>query len=262
MATAATMSGLGSEAVRGINLDPIVPVMKNFLKDLDVQGPLRVALQTLDSSALMLTSIVSLKTAPRVLFADEPIVNVLGNEISCRMRYAESSLLSTASLVYNFFSALFFSIASMVTLGTNPAITDQVQKHWLHTALAIGGIAISVIGTVSPKWGVKANGAVFVAFGIAGATWVQGDLLVRIPVAYRARAAEFKAAALVGAGEDRQVYQRDVAPLFEYLDRRFHAEEISPTDCIETLRGAWDLGPRNVTISQETALQNLGELFG
>lgn len=252
----------GPTGVNGISLDPIVPVIKDCLRGLDVHGPIKIAMQALDSSALLNTSVVSLKNAPRVLVEEQPIADMLGNEVSSRMRYAESTLLATASLVYNFFSALFFSVASMVTLGGEPAVTDQVQKHWVHTALALGAIAISVVGTVSPRWGVSANAAAFVAIGIAGAAWVQADLLMRMPKVYRDHAEALKAAALVGVQHDPTIYQREIAPLFEYLDSQFAADEISSAECIEIVKGTWALMPRNMSMTQDVALRHLGELLG
>lgn len=247
-----------------IDLDPIVPVVKKLLRGLDLQGPLKVAFRALDSSALMSTTLASVKSAPYAFFLDHSVMSILDNGISCRIRYAESALLSTAGLVYNFVLALCFSVGSLVTLGRVPMVTAQMQKHWIHTACAIGGMAISTIGTVSPEWGVKANAAAFLALGAAGVAWLQKDTLGKIPAVYRAYAQELKEAAIAAVGNDQQVYRMDIKPLLKYLDKAFEPGAFTPSlsDFVDVAKGASRHVPRLYPkISQELALRNLEELF-
>ncbi len=256
----ATGEGTDGQNVRGdrLKLDPLIPVLKNVLNDLDLKGPMRIALHALDSSALMHTTLTSLKNAPYALLS----VGAFDDALSCRLRYAESAFLSTASLVYNFVWGLLCTVGSVATLGQVPMLTNQMQKRWIHTALSVAGIGVSLIGTLSPEWGVKANGGALLAIGLAASKWLAEDFVAKIPAVYQARKRELKAAALVGVGNDQQVYQREMAPLFAFLSRRLDRPLNSFMDLGTLIQDSLDHLPHlQVKVSEDVIKRNFEELF-
>jgi hypothetical protein len=244
-----------------IDLDPVLPVVEDILRDLNLNGPLMAAIRVIESSALTNTTLVSAKSVPLVYFSDHSIVNIWDNEVSCRLRYAESAFMATASLVYNFVLGLCFSVGSVVAMGGDQMV-QQMQKHWIHTACAVGAIVASTIGTVSPEWGIKANAAVYLALGAAGAAWIHQDVLERIPAVYRDHAEELKDAALDAVGGDQRIYNGEIEPFLRHLDNAFEGDLVSPSDYLEIGKGLLDkvpgLYPR---VSKEPVLHNLEELF-
>ncbi|MBS0604540.1 MAG: hypothetical protein JSS60_05820 [Verrucomicrobia bacterium] len=247
---------------RNISLDPMVPVIRRILTDVDFMRPLKTAVDCIDSSTLVNVSLVSLKSLPYVLYGDNRMVQEFDNGISCRMRYLETAVTSLASLVYNVVFGAVFSVLSLVTLGQVKMIVDQMRKHWTHTALAVAATAISAVGTVSPELGVKANAAGMFAIGVAVMQWLQGDVIGRLAAAYQQHRQELRDAALQGIGGDRGFYNRDIVPFFNYLDQNFDNRIQSFSDLLNVVQGAQELLPHVVpTVTTDVIIDNVQQLL-
>lgn len=220
-----------------INLDPIIPVIGKVLTGVELIRPFKTAVDCLDSSAFMNVSMVSLKSLPYALSGKNKIVREFDNGLSCRLRYLEAALISTASLVYNFALGSLFSVASLVTGGQLKMIVAQMRKHWIHTALAVGAIGISSIGTFAPDLGVKANGAFIFAVGVAILQWMQGDVIGKLCNAYQTHRQELKDAVLQGLQGDRDFFDREFAPLFNHLDTHLNQGIHSFSDLANACQG-------------------------
>src|SRR5580698_187334 len=102
----AAVGGFGSSSwVRAggpsnLDLDPIVPVIRRILTEVDFIGPLKTAMDCIDSGPLINVSLASVKSLPYTMYSGNRIVEHFDNAISCRLRYAEVAVMSTASLVH------------------------------------------------------------------------------------------------------------------------------------------------------------------
>jgi hypothetical protein len=224
----ATSSNLSTAPQRSMNVAPLLPVVGKMIADSDLSGMFKLAATVLDSNALSNVTWVSLKSIPFIKGGGTSLVKEFDNPLSSRLRYLEANLMAGASFVYNFVFGVFFTVASIVTLGQVRLITDQMKKNWTHSALAVSAQCISLIGTVSPQLGVQANlGALLLIAGV-GAKVAQADLLRKVKTAYLNFKQDLKAAVLVGLNNDRVFFDREFAPLFQYLDSQFSAERNTP----------------------------------
>jgi hypothetical protein len=183
---------------------------------------------------------VSLKNAPLAFFPNNSVTNTFDNQLSSRMRNFELAVMSTASLVYNVVFATVFSVLSLVTLGQVQALRDQMNKQWTHTALAAMSIVIGMVGTVSPYYGVLANGGAIAltAFGTYKIT--DSSLATNIPAVYQRYSQELKDAALASVNGNQAFYDRRIAPLFNYLDRNLNDQVQDISDLFPIFGNALD----------------------
>lgn len=206
------------------NLDPVMPVLANILAEVDLRNPLKTAVDCLDSSPLINVSMVSLKSVPYAKFRDNPVTREFDNGLSCRMRYLESAFIATTSLVYYIFFSVVFSAATLVTLGRMKIVADQMRKQWTHTAFATAAIGISVVGSISPEFGIRANGAVLLAAAVGLVQWVQGDTIGKLGTAYQRHSQALRNATLQGLNGDAGLFTSEFAPLYNYLDANLNGQ--------------------------------------
>lgn len=107
-----------------------------------------------ESSALMQLTVVTLKNLPYALLANGFGINDFFHFISSKTNYLEVACISTASAVYNFFLAIFYTGMMAVTLGLSTQFNYSCKKHWMHIVYSITALGISIIGVVSPFVGV------------------------------------------------------------------------------------------------------------
>lgn len=226
-----------------LNLDPIFPVIRRVLSQLDVSGALRTAVDCLDSSALVNVCLVSLKSLPFVLHPENRAVGFFDNAVSSRMRYLEAAVLSQASLVYNTVFGLIFSVASLLTVGQVKETVSQMRKHWTHAALAVAAAGIGVVGTVSPAFGVKVNAASLLAGGVAVVQYMQGDVVGKLGALYQRHSDGFKEAVMVGLQGDQAFYNRHFVPFFNYLDQHLNQNVRTVAGLARVAQGAIPLLP-------------------
>jgi hypothetical protein len=203
---------------RTLNLDPIIPVFRRILEEVDFLQPLKTAVDCLDSGPFFNVTLVSLKSAPYIYYGDKGIVKEFDNGVSCRLRYLETAVTSLAATVYNLVFGLIFSVLSLVTLGQIRLITDQMRKHWAHTALAVAALGISCAGTVSPDLGIKANLAGGFAIGVAISQMTQSDVISKISTAYQQHNAALKQAVAQACRNSGIDFNREFTSFFDYLD--------------------------------------------
>ena len=222
---------------RNINLDPILPVVGRMLGAMDLKGPLKTAVDCVDSGPLANVCLVSLKSAPYVLDPSNPVVSHFDNALSCRMRYLEAAVISMASAVHNVVFGLVFTALSVLTLGQVKPIVDQMRKHWIHTALATAASAIAFVGTVSPTLGVKANAAALFGIGVVAVQWVEGGVIGKIGTVYQAHSRDLRNAFLRGLEGDRMFFEQHFAPLFNHLDNNLNDRVQTFSDLMGIFQG-------------------------
>jgi hypothetical protein len=230
----------------GFNLDPVLPVFRRFLSDIDGLSTLKTAIHCVDSSPFINVCLISLRSAPYAYLGDKHLLGDFDNGVSCRLRYLESAVTSTASVVYNFVFGVIFSTLSLVTLGQVKILTDQMHKNWIHTALATSTLAISSIGTVSPAFGIKANLGVVFAIGIVLAHWMQEGLVSKIGTAYQRHSRDLRAATAEACLRNGRNFDREFTPFYNYLDSHLN-------DRVNTL-------PKFISVAQGAA-QHLPRVF-
>ncbi len=233
---------------RSLNLDPVLPVLGRML-DIDFIRPIKMAIDCLDSGPLLNVCIASLKSIPHAMYGDNRVVREFDNAVSCRLRYLETACMSTASLVYNVAFGLVFSVASLVTLGQVNVVLDQMRKHWTHTALATGALGISVIGTLSPDLGIKANVAGLFAVGFAVLQWMQGDVITKLSSAYQRHNHALKDAVVQGLQGDRAFFHREFDAFFNHLDTHLNDQVHTLTDLMHVAQGAGEHLPNVVPVA-------------
>lgn len=221
-----------------MNLEPILPVIGRILADIDFIRPIKLAVDCIDSGPLINVCIASLKSIPHAMYGDNRVVQEFDNAVSCRLRYLETACMSTASLVYNVAFGLVFTAASLVTLGQVNMVLDQMRKHWTHTALAAGAVGISIIGTISPDLGIKANGAGLFAVGFAILQWMQGDVITKLSSAYQRHNHALKEAVVQGLQGDRAFFHREFDAFFNHLDTHLNDQVHTLSDLMHVAQGA------------------------
>lgn len=219
------------------NLDPVIPVLANILGEVDLRSPMKTAVDCLDSGPLVNVSLVSLKSIPYVKFGKNPVAQEFDNGLSCRMRYFEAGFMATASLVYNVFFSLVFTAASLVTLGQVKIVVDQMRRQWTHTALAAAAVGVATVGTFVPEFGIAANGALLLAAAVGLVSWVQGDVIGKLGTAYQRHSQALKQATLQGLHGDQGLFNREFAPLFNYLDANLNGHLQTSTALREVIDG-------------------------
>ncbi len=219
-------------------LDPLFTVVNNILTEIDFRRSIKLPLDCLDSGPMVNVTLTSLKNVPYVLFGDTALLQQFDNGLSARMRYGEALLMGLAGVVYNFVFSLFFTAASVVTLGQVQMISDQMKKHWVHTAEAVAAVGISVVGIVSPEHGLKANAMVLMAGAGAVFKTVTADLVNKVVTSYQKHAQALKDAGLHACEGDQGDYSRSFGPLLNYFDRNLTPQRVTTVEkLLETL---WD----------------------
>jgi hypothetical protein len=246
MSSSQAISLIPAATPRMLNLDPVIPVVRRILEEVDFMRPLKTAVDCLDSGPFFNVTMVSLKSVPYVYFGDQGIVREFDNGVSCRLRYLETIVTSTAALVYNCVFSLIFSAFSLVTLGQVRLITDQMSKHWVHTALSVLALAISCAGTVSPALGIKANLAGGFVIGVALLQWMQGDVISRISTAYQRQNSELKLAVSQGCQGSGIDFNRQFTPFFNYLDSHLNNRVKTLSEFIDVAQNAAQHFPSGV----------------
>jgi hypothetical protein len=200
-----------------INLNPIIPVFRRILSDIDFLRPLKAAFDCFDSGPFINVSLVSLKSAPYAFFGNTRLVQGFDNGLSCRLRYLEAVVTSAAAVVYNLVFSTIFTALSLVTLGQVKILADQMHKNWMHVALAVAALGISCVGTVSPNVGIKANLAAGLAIAVVVLQWVQGDIISKIGTAYQRYRQELQSATNEIC-QANGINPADLTPFYTYLD--------------------------------------------
>ncbi len=235
-------SSSSSVPPRTLQLDPLIPVFRRMLSDVDLYKPAKTAIDCLDSGAFANVTFVSLKSIPHVYFGDQPLVKEFDNGMSCRLRYFEAAFISVASLVYNLAYSVVFSALSLVTLGQAKLLTSQMRKQWILTGLAVAALGVSIAGTVSPDLGTKANLAAGAAIG-AALLQMQEDSISKICTAYQRHNGLLKqemTRACVANGFD---YEREFIPFFNYLDQHLNERVKTFGSLLTVVQGASGLCP-------------------
>lgn len=260
---AAAVGHRGSRASVDVNLDPIIPVVVRIITGADLENVFKGALDCADSSAFLNVTLVSLKSIPFVQRGDDPIVQKFDNALSCRIRYLEAAVMGMASVVYNFVFGAFFSLLSVATVGQVKIFADQMRKHWIHTALAATAVGIAAAGTFSPALGQKANFAAVVAIGGLLTQIAQASVVGKISQAYQAHKVELRTATLQGVRGDRGLFDREFAPLLDYLDSHLTEQIQTLPDLAEVIQGAGARLPNIAPIATpERILGHLREAVG
>ncbi len=234
------------------NLDPVIPVLANVLAEVDLRSPLKTAVDCLDSGPLVNVSLVSFKSIPYVKFGDNPVAQEFDNGLSCRIRYCEAGFMALASLVYNVFFSVVFTAAALVTLGQVKIVADQMRKQWTHTALAAAAFGVASVGTIVPEFGVAANGAVLLAAAVGLVSWVQGDVISKLGAAYQRHSLALRNATLQGLQGDQGLFNREFAPLLNYLDANLNGRLQTSTALREVIDGVSERLPSVMASSNAT----------
>lgn len=220
-----------------LNLDPIIPLIGRIITEVELGNIFKVAVDCVDSNALLNVSLVTLKSYPFVSRGENSMVQKFDNQMSCRMRYLDSLVMGTASLVYNFVFGVFFTAIAAVTLGQVKIITDQMRKHWTHTALATAAIAVSATGVFSPSLGRKANIAVILAIGGLLTQLAQANVIGKLSQAYQRHKEDLRGVVLQGLEGNRSMFNREFVPLFDYLDSHLTEQVQTLPDLMEVIEG-------------------------
>lgn len=244
------------------NMVPVADVLKRAANEMGLLNTAKMALNCLDSSSLMQVTLVTAKNLPGTIFHDNSVLQLFENPISMRMRYVESGLQSVASVVYNLACSLVFTLASVITFGQVDILTDQAKKHWVHTALAVASVGISVIGAVSPEYGRKANLAVLMAVGVGLAQLTKANALSNLGSTYQRYSQELKAALLQSVGGNQVTYQEAFAPIFAVLDNRLNANVQTLVDLVEVVGAVDDAVPRLRPALMRMMLEEIQGSFG
>lgn len=229
--------GPPANAPINLNLDPIIPVVARMVSELDLGTAIKVAIDCVDSNPLVNVSLVTLKCYPFVAEGGRPIVQKFDNQLSCSMRYLEALVTSTASLVYNLVFSAVFAVISAATLGQVKMIIDQARKHWTHTALAAAAVGVSAVGVFSPAYGQKANIAAMLAIGGLLTQLAQADVIGKLCQTYQRHALQLRQATLQGLQGNQGLFNREFAPLFDYLDTHLTPRIQTLPDFIEVIEG-------------------------
>jgi len=245
-------------ANRQLNLDPVIPIFRRILSDVDFVQPFKTAVDVFDSGPFTNACLVSLKSAPYAYRGDLGIVKEFDNGVSCRLRYFESAVTSLAAVVYNSVFGLIFSALSLVTLGQVKLIINQMHKHWVHSALAVAAVGISCAGTVSPDLGIKTNLAAAAAVGVALMQWMQGDVITKICTAYQRENQALKQAVAQACMGSEINFEREFTPLFNHLDSNLNNRVKTFPEFANVIQNAIPLFPRvTPTVSSGVIANNL-----
>ncbi len=273
---------IATAAANPVNLDRMLPVFRDIVREINFQGQL--AFNCLDSSALANVSIVSLKSIPHAFYGDRALVKEFDNPLSCRLRFLEAGWIGMASFVYNFVFAVAFGAASLITFRRVKVLNDETFKRCTHLVLAAATVGIGMIGTVSPSWGIKANGALYlsaIVFVVCQMTKTNIFRAIdRIYQRHRAQPNEEIGTAIVNVlwemtesrltGNISQIYQRhrarlqenltqcvqtddpahvaEVAPFFNYLDTQLNGNTRTFSNLLQVIQGGREHLP-NITVN-------------
>jgi hypothetical protein len=223
---------------RVVNLDPVIPVVRRILSDVDLSASLKSAALFADSSALNNVSLISLRSIPYAYYGDNAWVREFDNGLSCRMRYLEAVVTSTAAVVHNLVFGVVFSVASVVTFGQVKWLNDQMQKHCVHVAFAVAAVGISCCGTVSPQFGIMANLTAGVYIANVLLLMGQREIISKICSAYRQHHQELKSATAQACRNSRIEYDREFTPFYNYLDSHLSGDVNTLPELVEVFNGA------------------------
>lgn len=246
---------------RTLYLNPVIPVVRRILSEMDFLRPLKTAVDCLDSGPFVNVTLVSLKSVPYAYYGDKGIVKEFDNGVSCRLRYLETAVTSLAATVYNFVFGLIFSALSLVTLGQVRWIADQMRKHWAHTALSVAALGISCAGTISPNLGIRANVAGGYAIGLAVSRWMQGDVISKISAAYQRYNSDLKQAVAIACVGSNIDFDRIFTPFFNYLDSHLNDRVQTFSEFTNIVQNAAEHFPPIIPrASSEVIIDNLQRL--
>lgn len=244
-----------------VNIDPLISVIRNSLGDADLMRPLKSAVDCLDSGPFLNVCLVSLKSVPYAFYGDKAMVKEFDNGISCRLRYFEAALMGVASLVYNFVFATAFSVLSLVTLGQVQILKDQMRKLWIHTALAAASTAIGFVGTASPALGIKANLAGGMAIGVILFQWMESGVIRNICSVYQRHRTELQNAARQCVQGNAELYNRQIAPFFTYLDEHLNDRVQTLPEFLNVVQESRQHLNASLSASPGVVLENVMGLF-
>jgi hypothetical protein len=243
MASSVNRSTPVNASVAQVNLDRWIPSIRNSISQFNFSKHAKIAANLADSAPFVNICLVSLKNAPYIFYGNNAFVAELENGISCRLRSFEAALMGAASLVYNFVFATFFSVVSLVTLGQVKLLVEQMNKLWIHTALAATAVFVGLIGTISPGYGVKASAFALGVIAITLFKWLESDLVRNVCQAYRNNRSQIASALQTSAGST--IYYDRIRPILERLDR-----ELNNNSNVQTLADLYALGQRaDISIS-------------
>ncbi len=231
---------------RPLNLDPAVPVLKKMLSEVDLMKPLKIARDVIDSSALANVSFASVKSIPYVFHKDHGVVNEFDNGVSCRLRYLEAAVISVAALVYNVAFGVIFTAISLATMGQIKFLSEQMRKHWIHSALSIAALGISCVGTVSPEYGINVGLAGGFAIGVALMQWVQGDAVTKICETFHRHKQELRQA-VSQACQSSRINDQEFIPFFNHLESNLNQRVQTFAEFASAVSEALSYFPANVS---------------
>lgn len=242
---------------RPVNFDAMLDPLKNALSSLDIKPQVRLLLDCLDSSAFLNVSTVSFRSMPIAFLGDKQMIKEYDNRLSCSVRYLEAALMGVASLVYNVFFTVFFTAASLVTLGQVHCVRNEMRKRCIHAALAAASIGIGLAGVVSPKLGIQANGATALAAGAGLYLATESRLIRNICQAYQRSRAELQRNFTECVRRDDPAHLDEVAPFFNYLDTHLNESVQSFPNLLQVIGEARRRFPRIFPIVNPQAVLDM-----
>lgn len=244
----------------GVDFNPF-PLLNIIQEDLPVIAQSKGAkgvINILDSSALASVTTATLKNIPYTFLSEE---TSFYQEMTSRMRYLESGLMSVASLVHSVAFAAVFTVLAAVTFGQVQAINDLFVREWMHTGLAIGSTIASVVGTIIPKFGTGANAAVALLSTAAVFIIAQRDTVNTIKGIYLRNRERFEPACRQMVGNDDEAYNQLIRPVLSFVDRNIESVE-SYEDFLEFSGNVFDRLPQEVHQLIDGGLEAVGEILG
>ena len=221
--------------------------MKVLFDETGIRDSIKTAFDFVDSSALANVSLASLKSVPYTVFNKTELFQQFENPLSVRLRYAEVAFTSAASTVYNLALALVCTLATVVTLGQVQMLTDQMKKHWIHTALAAASVGIATVGTVSPEHGIKMNAGLVLLGGGALAKSIETGAIARLGESYQRHSAALKTATLEACGGNQRMAEGLFGDLFDALDRHLNADVQTAEDLVRAFGRIHEAAPEFFT---------------
>lgn len=114
---------------------------------------------------------IFLEAKPLYTILAVAVENFFGKKESClkeltsRLSYIEAGLISAASFIYNFTIASVATGLELITLGQIEEFHHAFKKHWLHTAVAVCSIVVSLLGFIYPVVGAVSTLALLTYIG-------------------------------------------------------------------------------------------------
>ena len=215
---------LGHRGENAVDLDRVLPVVTRALRELNFGECFRSVMQTLDSNALANVSIASIKASPYAFWNQSTVVQGFDNGISARLRFAEAGFMAVVSGTFNIAMAVLFGVVNLVTLTRIRVISDLWKKHFVNAFLSYSSVGIAFVGTIYPRYGCYVNTIAVLFFAAFALDSTQAGVATNIARVYQQHRQEIRASVQEGTHQD--LYQREVAPFLDYLDRELVTDKV------------------------------------